>query len=163
LEVSETFASDNPSRMDVQGQEKRGDVENERYWRRVIGEPARSGVSVRRFRRARTLRKSQFCWWHRRLKEWEEARTLGNVSGADGRKDGIQPTFALVSDESRALGAPGIELAFGDGRPASGGVGKGVDEETPRTVDGVRKEGCRAFLLPAVAAGWSKLSWERAL
>ncbi|MDP2895258.1 MAG: hypothetical protein Q8Q12_01715 [bacterium] len=44
----------------MQGQEKRRDMEKERYWRRVIGEAARSGVSIRRVCQQRRLKECQF-------------------------------------------------------------------------------------------------------
>jgi len=33
----------------MEGKQKRRDVDKERYWRKVIGEAARSGVSIRQF------------------------------------------------------------------------------------------------------------------
>jgi hypothetical protein len=44
----------------MQGQEKRRDAEKERYWRRVIGEAARSGVSIRQFCRDRRTERTFF-------------------------------------------------------------------------------------------------------
>jgi len=119
---------------------KKRDVEKERYWRRVIGEAARSGVSIRRFCQQRKLRKSQFYWWQRRLKERQEARALGSRRGNNPASVAGQATFALVSEDGGELGSAGIELLLRDGRRLR--IDKGVDEETLRTVMGVLEEGC---------------------
>ena len=124
----------------MQGQEKRRDVEKERYWRRVIGEAARSGISIRRFCQQRKLRKSQFYWWQRRLKDRQEAKALGSGMRSNPASLAGQATFALVSEQSGELGSAGIELVLRDGRWLR--IGKGVDEETLRRVVGVLEEGC---------------------
>jgi len=124
----------------MEGEGKRRDVEKERYWRRVIGEAARSGVSIRQFCRERRLRKSQFYWWQRRLKERQEARAFGTGSGSKVTKTSGQATFALVSEDGGELGSAGIELVLRGGRRLR--ISKGVDEETLRTVVGVLEEGC---------------------
>jgi len=127
----------------MQGQEKRRDVEKERYWRRVIGEAARSGISIRRFCQQRKLKESQFYWWQSRLgagEKRQQARAFGGGNTSKATKDAGQATFALVSEESGELGSSGIELVLRDGRRLR--IGKGVDEETLRTVVGVLEEGC---------------------
>lgn len=63
-------------------------------------------------------------------------------SGSKVTKTSGQATFALVSEDGGELGLAGIELVLRGGRPASGGVGKGVDAEILRTVVGVLEEGC---------------------
>lgn len=124
----------------MEGHEKRRDVEKERYWRRVIGEAARSGVSIRRFCQQRRLKQSQFYWWQRRLKERQQARAFGGESRGKGTKDAGEATFALVSEDGGEVGSAGIELVLRDGRRLR--IGKGVDEQTLRTVVGVLEEGC---------------------
>jgi len=124
----------------MQGQKKRRDVEKERYWRRVIGEAARSGISIRQFCQQRKLKESQFYWWQRELKKREQACAFGSGNSSKSTKDTGQATFALVSEESGELGSSGIELVLRDGRRLR--IGKGVDEETLRTVVGVLEEGC---------------------
>ena len=124
----------------MQGQEKRRDVEKERHWRRVIGEAARSGISIRRFCQQRKLKESQFYWWQRELKKREQARAFGGGNTSKATKDAGQATFALVSEESGELGSSGIGLVLRDGRRLR--IGKGVDEETLRTVVGVLEDGC---------------------
>ena len=121
-------------------QERWRDVEKERYWRRVIGEAARSGISIRRFCQQRKLKESQFYWWQRELKKRQEARALG--SGMRSKPAGVagQATFALVSEDGGEVGSAGIELVLRDGRRLR--ISKGVDEETLRTVVGVLEEGC---------------------
>ncbi len=119
---------------------KRRLVEKERYWRRVIGEAARSGVSIRQFCRERRLRKSQFYWWQRELKERQEARALGSQGRRKARNDAGQETFALVTEDGGELGSAGIDLVLRGGRRLR--IGKGVDEETLRTAMGVLEEGC---------------------
>jgi hypothetical protein len=126
--------------MEMEGQEKRRDVEKERHWRRVIGEAARSGVSIRRFCQQRQIRKSQFYWWQRELKKRQEERALGSGNRRNCPKAAGQATFALVSEDGGEVGSAGIELVLRDGRRLR--IGKGVDEETLRTVVGVLEEGC---------------------
>ena len=118
----------------MEGQEKRRNIEKERHWRRVIGEVARSGVSIRRFCEERKLKESQFYWWQRKLEKRQQARAF------KGRKDAGQATFALVSEDGDEVGSAGIELVLRDGRRVR--IGRGVDEETLRTVVGVLEERC---------------------
>ena len=116
------------------------DVEKERYWRGVITEAARSGMSIREFCRKRKLKEGQFYWWQRVLKERRQERMMRrrSKSGVAGG-GGSQASFALVSDERGALDA-GIELVLGDGRRIR--IGRGVDEKTLRTVlAAVEREG----------------------
>ena len=101
------------------------DVEKARYWRGVIHEAARSGVSVREFCRQRKLHESQFYWWQRRLKVKRPP-----VSTPRGTANG-PASFALVSGEPGTVDA-GIELVLGDGRRLR--IAKGVDEPTLRSV-----------------------------
>jgi len=44
------------------------DVEKRLYWRRILGEAATSGISMREFCRQRRLKETQFYWWRRMLK-----------------------------------------------------------------------------------------------
>ena len=124
----------------MQGQEKRRDVEKERYWRRVIVEAARSGISIRRFCQQRKLKESQFYWWQRELKKREQACAFGGGNTSKATKDAGQATFALVSEDGGEVASAGIELVLRDGRRLR--ISKGVDEQTLRTVVGVLEEGC---------------------
>jgi hypothetical protein len=126
--------------MEMGGEKKRRDVEKERHWRRVIGEAARNGISIRRFCQERKLRESQFYWWQRELKKRQQARTLASQGRGKVAKEPKQATFALVSEDGGELGSSGIELVLRDGRRLR--IGRGVDEETLRTVVGVLEEGC---------------------
>lgn len=108
----------------------RRDVEKERYWQQVIGEAARSGLSISEFCRQRKLRENQFYWWRRKLKDRQQEQTLRRRGKPKG-KSGNQKTFALVSDNPGDLDA-GIELVLSDGRRIR--ISRGVDEETLRTV-----------------------------
>jgi hypothetical protein len=101
------------------------DLEKASYWRRTIGEAARSGTSIREFCRQRRLKESQFYWWQHKLKgdRQERMRKHSRHRGAS--------SFALVSEEPGAIDA-GIELVLGDGRRLR--IRKGVDEETLRAV-----------------------------
>jgi hypothetical protein len=112
------LTQDKPRRMKMQGKEKRRDVEKERYWRRVIGEAARSGISIRRFCQQRKLKESQFYWWQRELEKRQQARAFKAM------KDAGQATFALVSEDGGELGSCGIELVLRDGRGLR--ISKGV-------------------------------------
>lgn len=106
--------------------EKKHDVEKERYWQRTIGEAARSGISIREFCRQRRLKESQFYWWQRRVKAGGKERTI-----AKRRTERGAASFALVSEEGGTMAA-GIELVLRDGRRLR--ISKGVEEETLRAV-----------------------------
>jgi|SRR5271157_23843 len=95
-----------------------------RYWRKVIQEVARSGVSIREFCRQRQLAVSQFYWWQRRLQA-PPPRAKKRVSASTAA------SFVLVSEPGQGLDA-GIELVLGDGRRLR--IHKGVDETTLRAV-----------------------------
>ena len=107
------------------------DVEKERHWRKVIGEAARSGLSIREFCRGRRLKESQFYWWQRKLKELREERMFRQWGGAQGSRCDGEARFALVSEEG-AVSQAGLELVLGNGYRLR--IGKGVDEETLRRV-----------------------------
>jgi hypothetical protein len=98
-----------------------------RYWRKVIQEAARSGVSIREFCRQRQLAVSQFYWWQRRLQPPPPPppRAKKRVSASPAA------SFVLVSEPGQGLDA-GIELVLGDGRRLR--IHKGVDETTLRAV-----------------------------
>ncbi len=102
------------------------DAEKARYWQEVLGEAARSGMSIREYCRRRRLKESQFYWWQRRLR-------LNRQEGAGLRPgvNGQAASFALVSEEGGATDA-GIELILTGGRRLC--IAKGVDEATLRTV-----------------------------
>jgi transposase len=99
-------------------------VEKQRYWRRVIGDAARSGMSIREFCRRRHLKESQFHWWNRKLKASRPERNKVNVSNRAA-------SFALVSEDSMDIPA-GLELVLQDGRRLC--ISQGVQEETLRAV-----------------------------
>jgi hypothetical protein len=44
------------------------DLEKRRCWQKIIGEAARSGMSIHEFCRQRRLKEGRFYWWQRRLK-----------------------------------------------------------------------------------------------
>jgi len=105
----------------------KADAKKARHWQEVLGEAARSGISIREFCRRRRLKESQFYWWQRRLR-------LGRREGAGtlpGGVNGQRASFALVSEEAGATDA-GVELVLNGGQRLR--ITKGVDEETLRTV-----------------------------
>ena len=74
---------------------KRRDVEKEKYWRGVIREGARSGLSIREFCRQKRIKESQFYAWRRELKYRDEEKgrpkracTWGRASRADWQGSG---------------------------------------------------------------------------
>ena len=104
----------------------KGNVKEVRHWQELLGEAARSRISIREFCRRRRLKESQFYWWQRRLR-------LSGRDGAASRPgvNGQRASFALVSEEAGAIDA-GIELVpRGDRRLR---ITRGVDEATLRTV-----------------------------
>jgi hypothetical protein len=115
----------------VMSKAKQRGVEKERFWRKMIGEAARSGVSIREFCRARKLKESQLYWWRRVLKDRRHERALRRHSKGGAKSGSNQASFVLVSEDGSAMEA-GIELVLGDGCRVR--IGKGVDEETLRTV-----------------------------
>lgn len=104
----------------------RQDVEKARFWRKAIREAARSGVSIREFCRQRRLTVSQFYWWQRRLRPFQEPAVRGKRN-----EPGSAASFALVSPDGGGTEA-GVELVLQDGRRLR--IHKGVDEETLRRV-----------------------------
>jgi hypothetical protein len=102
----------------------KNDVEKQRYWRRTIGEAARSGLSTREFCRQHRLQESQFYWWQRKLKAGPQQRKRSGGKGGAG-------SFALVSEDGASLPA-GLELVLRDGRRLR--ISQGVEEETLRAV-----------------------------
>ena len=113
------------------GKAKTRDMAKERKWRKRIRAAARSGLSVREFCRRERLKEGQFYWWQRELKK----RPPGSSGSAGGGSGELPASFALVSRDGEEPIAAGIELVLGDGRRLR--IGKGVDEETFRTVLGV--------------------------
>jgi transposase len=103
----------------------RGDAKKARYWQQVLGEAARSGLSIREFCRRRRLKESPFYWWQHRLRM---NRPEGPTSKQGAREGAAR--FALVSADAAA--DAGIELVLDGGRRVR--ITKGVDEETLRTV-----------------------------
>jgi transposase len=104
----------------------KGDARKARYWQQMLGEAARSGLSIREFCRRRRLKESQFYWWQHRLRR---VRPEG-ATAKPGAPEGVA-RFALVSEEAEAS-AVGIELVLGDGRKLR--IRQGVDEATLRSV-----------------------------
>jgi hypothetical protein len=81
------------------GERERGDVENERYWPKVSGEVARSGVSVRQLRKERSLKKVPNA---AQLKEWWPAlklKLLGHYRyyGVSGNYPALRRYYTLAS------------------------------------------------------------------
>ncbi len=103
---------------------KNHDVEKQRYWKKTIGDAARSGMSIREFCRQRQLKESRFYWWQRKLKAGRQDRNKPSVQGGAA-------SFALVSEDSASMPA-GLELVLRDGRRLR--VSQGVQEETLRAV-----------------------------
>ena len=103
---------------------RKQDVEKQRYWRRIIGEAARGGMSIRDFCRQRRVKASQFYRWQRKLKGDGEDRKM--ASGV-----GQRASFALVSDEAGVM-STGLELVLRDGRRLR--ISQGVEEESLRAV-----------------------------
>ena len=100
------------------------DMEKRLYWRRILGEAATSGISMREFCRQRRLKETQFYWWRRILKSGGQRRVERPVERERG-------SFALVSAEAGMMAAD-LELVLGDGRRLQ--IGRGVEEESLRAV-----------------------------
>jgi hypothetical protein len=106
--------------------ERRRDLAKHRRWQKIIGEAARSGLSIREFCRRRKLRVGHLYWWQRRLGMNVRDRLSRKPEGGQ-----TPASFALVSDDQSGTDA-GIELVLGDGRRLR--IHKGVDGETLRAV-----------------------------
>lgn len=111
------------------------DVGKETRWRKLIGDAARSGLSIRAFCQQRRVDEGQFYAWRRELKLRDE-RKNGTRDGMRARR-GTGPTFALVSTEGEGELA-GIELVLAGGERLR--ISRGVDAETLRTVVGALGE-----------------------
>lgn len=110
------------------------DVGKARQWRGMIGEAARSGMSVRAFCAAHGVTEAQFYRWQRKLR---------NAGGSTKRRKVSRPatSFALVSADSGGVGDAGIELVLSGGRKLR--IGRGVDGETlGRVVAALEGGGC---------------------
>ena len=105
----------------------KGDEKKARHWQELLGEAARSGISIREFCRRRRLKESQFYWWQRRLRLGQRVQVGVHRSEVNGQA----ASFALVSEEAGAMDA-GVELVLNGGQRLR--ITKGVDEETLRTV-----------------------------
>ena len=105
----------------------RRDVVKETRWRKLIGEAARSGLSIREFCRGRRLDEGQFYAWRLTLQR------RGGERGVRRGHGGGEATFALVSADGDGESA-GIELVLEGGRKLR--ISRGVDAETLRTVVG---------------------------
>jgi hypothetical protein len=112
---------------------RKSDMEKARFWRGVIHEAARSGLSIREFCRRRKLRECQFYWWQRKL-------TAARPESRAAKASADQASFALVSGEP-GMGDAGIELVLAGGRRLR--IARGVDEQTLRAVlAAMDAEGC---------------------
>ena len=105
----------------------KADAKKTRHWQGLLGEAARSGISIREFCRRRRLKESQFYWWQRRLRLSRREGAGARPGGANGQR----ASFALVSEQAGEIDA-GVELVLNGGQRLR--VTKGVDEETLRTV-----------------------------
>jgi hypothetical protein len=105
----------------------KADAKKARQWQELLGEAARSEISIREFCRRRRLKGSQFYWWQRRLRLAHEVGAGSCRSGVNGQA----ASFALVSEEGGAIDA-GIELVLSGGRGVR--ITKGFDGEALRTV-----------------------------
>ena len=105
----------------------RRNIEKEKYWRGVIREGARSGLSIREFCRQKRIKENQFYTWRRELKyrDEEKKRRRATRSKAPSEKGA---TFALVADGSEGMESAGIELVLTGNRRLR--ISKGVDSHT---------------------------------
>ena len=121
------------------GRSKRRDIGKEKYWRGVIREGARSGLSIREYCRQKRIKESQFYAWRRELKHRDEEEGRSTAARSTPPKPRVA-SFALVSTNGEGFGDAGIELVLAGGRRLR--IGRGVDEETLRRVvsvlDGAR-------------------------
>ena len=89
----------------------KADAKKARHWQGLLGEAARSGISIREFCRRKRVKESQFYWWQRRLRLVQQVGAGSHRSGGNGQA----ASFALVSEEGGAIDA-GIELVLSGGR-----------------------------------------------
>jgi hypothetical protein len=89
---------------------KQRDGRREARWRRIIGEHERSGLGVRAFCRAKSLRESAFYFWRgeiqRRQAEHEHRR---------GDEPLAAPMFVPVHVAERSAAAGAVEILLADG------------------------------------------------
>jgi hypothetical protein len=87
------------------------------HWARVVGEQARSGVSVRAYCRQAGVNEHSFYNWRRRLREGESNKPV---------------RFALVEAPGRGMPPAGIELTLAGGETLR--IAAGTDAATLRMV-----------------------------
>jgi len=111
------------------------DMEKRLYWRRILGEAATSGISVREFCQQRRLKQVQFYWWRRMLTRGGQERRVGTFQfpfAETGRKEIAAWELSLLLE--------GIDLSKGQrrkryslptGRPESSAtIGPQTEPET---------------------------------
>ena len=96
-----------------------GSSGREQYWRQVVAQWRRSGLTVRGFCLGRGLSETPFYWWRREL----ERRDGSKVERRDGskveRRDGSKVQFLPVRVSHREVESPadaGIEIVLANGR-----------------------------------------------
>ena len=114
---------------------READAEKAKRWRGLIGQAARSRMSIRAFCAAQGVSEGQFYGWQRKLRI---GRGHGRRRQAPDR--GSAASFALVSTDGEGLPEVGIELVLAGGRRLR--IGRGVDAETLQRVVAVL-EGAR--------------------
>lgn len=90
---------------------QRRSVEKERYWRRIVGEQAVSGQSIRAFCRERQLSEPSFYVWRRELKRRDAAHG-GRLSAAT-QADDKRTDFVAVDVVEAAAAERHLEIIVG--------------------------------------------------
>jgi hypothetical protein len=128
LSIWERFTRKKPRKREKMKEEgKRRDVEKERYWRKVVGEAARSGIPIRRFCQQWRLRgTSSTDGSPASGRERSGSPASGRVRLRVGRqarpqRNAVRRRLACPVECGGELGSAGIERALRDRRHVGSG------------------------------------------
>jgi transposase len=119
------------------------DPEKERYWRRLLSQWQRSGLSGRDFCAQESLSEASFYGWRREIaKRDREAKPVGRQRGRRitmSAKRALSSAFLPVQVIPNAEPSSSIEMVLPKGRLVR--VGPGFDPATLRQVLGILENG----------------------
>lgn len=123
---------------------KQRDPGKERFWRRVLRQWRRSGLSVREFCADQGLSEASLYWWRRTLDQKDAQATrlvpVRVIPEAADVADRDRPALAVPGAAADASAAPsGLELIVAGGLRLR--IGPGFDAATLRRVLAILQEG----------------------
>ena len=110
--------------------------EKEAYWRKMVREQRRSGITVRQFCKDHGVSEASFFSWQREIaiRDRQAAGTTANGSSSSRKKQAVPPPVSTSSFiPLRLSGASALELVHPRGHVLR--IPAGVDEEQKRGRD----------------------------